>query len=709
MKIKRIMYALIFFALLFIFLSPPLAKILQLNESLSLPLLLKSINFFGCCFNWLWTKIFLPIFVWLWVRPLLSIFILYLLLAIFIHLFVVEVMLRVKEGLIKLPQAKTVIKRFKSCHTLLIKGEWGIGKTSFYEGSLEPLFKQDKLLKKFSVVYISCSGLNTVDELVNEILNKCMPLQWAAIIFNRFKQFFTASLNFRKGFIPKNQIIVLDDFERVGSRIYQDLFSLVDYLRREKNCRLILMCNEDEIIQQKDLDINVYRGMREKVVDRVYDFKPSRESTEKILEKNGVPKDVIEKFIKLFDIKSNFRALIRASYDFRELTEKLEDYCGEQQFDKSICLDLLKKWEKNCSHELALMYIKSSGQVEVFREYQKAYSNLMRKSDVSKEEELALRSKAEFKFFSDLDSTVAVRLGINLSPLWLENYFDQGVDGVSNEKLIRYIDDLQYHYLWDLYNEGLFYASDEHALYNKFKSSIIQYLKKLPSEIARIEKRYWDNGSISESYKSHPVDIYFLCQILIELKEIQVNEETEIILARALQKLVEKYEDDLLGIANLLDINAMAAGSFLSGLLLGHLFNSYCSSNEDKIEYARIVETIKSKLKEAVQRYKLEQEKNLLIYSEKELISFLESLRPKLISKDKIAPGILFSDDFLENKIAKGSIALVEHYVGTIKHEEANNAKRVLAKLYDLIQDTNPLRKRLKKVIKFVQSELEKC
>ncbi len=189
---------------------------------------------------------------------------------------------------------KSVIKEFLTDtrpRVLSIKGHWGVGKTYAWKKILTEQ-KLSVTPKKYS--YVSLFGIKSVNELRTTIfakteLSKLVGEKLTASTINRewksLGQSLTkkALLNGRNliGDIPyankvsvgfelvanhmiKDTLVCLDDFERLNESdgIKQaDVLGVISSLKEEKNCKIVLMFNEDK------LEGETYKSYREKVVD----------------------------------------------------------------------------------------------------------------------------------------------------------------------------------------------------------------------------------------------------------------------------------------------------------------------------------------------------------------------------------------------------------------------------------------------------------
>ncbi|MBY0379907.1 MAG: hypothetical protein K2P99_05845 [Burkholderiales bacterium] len=140
---------------------------------------------------------------------------------------------------------------------LLISGAWGLGKTRYYEDN----YQDNGALPD---IYISCFSA-TKNDLLARIINQ--NWLWKILLLNGIlvKLF----ENNWQQFMPKNRTIVLDDPDRLHSadENYLDIIGIIDFLKLNKKCKIILIADTSKIPQI----LNVYL---ERIVDEVAIWQP---------------------------------------------------------------------------------------------------------------------------------------------------------------------------------------------------------------------------------------------------------------------------------------------------------------------------------------------------------------------------------------------------------------------------------------------------
>jgi hypothetical protein len=186
---------------------------------------------------------------------------------------------------------RAVIERFiKSSvpEVLVLKGQWGIGKTYVWKRLIQE-FGSDAGLPKYS--YVSLFGVSSIAELCLAIVANANSLkardeQKIVQVWNKLKSL-GPSLFRARGISVVNQVTVgletlaqhlisdtlicLDDFERMNDKVAAELLGFVSSLKEEKNCKVILIFND----QKLDAKAETYGKYREKVVDIELLYSPS--------------------------------------------------------------------------------------------------------------------------------------------------------------------------------------------------------------------------------------------------------------------------------------------------------------------------------------------------------------------------------------------------------------------------------------------------
>lgn len=135
---------------------------------------------------------------------------------------------------------------------LLIDGVWGSGKTTHYK-------KYYQYIDDNPNIYISCFSASR-SELIAQIIQQqfwCKLLTLNGLLAKIMESNWQI-------FMPKNRVVVFDDLERLHASQdnYLDLIGIIDHLKLENKCKIILICNMSEL---KEPIFNTYM---ERIVDK---------------------------------------------------------------------------------------------------------------------------------------------------------------------------------------------------------------------------------------------------------------------------------------------------------------------------------------------------------------------------------------------------------------------------------------------------------
>jgi hypothetical protein len=183
---------------------------------------------------------------------------------------------------------------------LCIRGKWGVGKTYTWAKRLEEAQNSKKIgLQRYS--YVSLFGVNTLDELKFAIFENVITLNegvkkadlatldayvsklgsWRKltriasslpVIRNVVGTDATSLVSFMT---IRDQIICIDDLERRGQKLdVGDVLGLISYLREQRNCKVVLILNDEQLDGNNRRD---FERHLEKVVDVSVVYEPPPE------------------------------------------------------------------------------------------------------------------------------------------------------------------------------------------------------------------------------------------------------------------------------------------------------------------------------------------------------------------------------------------------------------------------------------------------
>ncbi|RJF58345.1 hypothetical protein D4100_06210 [Serratia inhibens] len=226
---------------------------------------------------------------------------------------------------------------------MVVKGEWGVGKTYFWNDTLNNANRSGGLVyKKYS--YVSLFGMNSLDDLKYSIfentINKSKVGQNAtldtfldnavsnAFYFSKKNAKTLKELPIVKGFMPaldkvsflsiKETLICIDDLERRGNGLSEvDVLGLISMLKEQRDCKVIILLNESAM---EGSELSKYK---EKVIDYEVEFKPTTEECIKLAFTDNVNPQVKEYCYRL-QIRN-----IRVLKKIERLSIEIEKYIKE--------------------------------------------------------------------------------------------------------------------------------------------------------------------------------------------------------------------------------------------------------------------------------------------------------------------------------------------------------------------------------------------
>lgn len=191
-------------------------------------------------------------------------------------------------------ELQTVFKLYDS-FVIAIKGNWGVGKTFFWNKFKEEnlkekpyayvsLFGKDSIsdIKKDVIIQISVKDkhLSTVSEKIKDI-KTTFGFKKDNSNFGLSGSVISAAMSLFQKKEFKDVVICIDDFERKSSKLdIKDILGYLSQLKEQFDCQIVLILNEDKISN----DDGTYRDYKEKIVDFEYTYNPSVDEAYKIIE-----------------------------------------------------------------------------------------------------------------------------------------------------------------------------------------------------------------------------------------------------------------------------------------------------------------------------------------------------------------------------------------------------------------------------------------
>jgi len=198
-------------------------------------------------------------------------------------------------------KTKAVVRDFllnDSSEVISIKGDWGVGKTYFWDEAIEQA-KSDSKFCRSNYCYVSLFGITSLEQLKSALFQNWVDKsqigekfsvenvrknygklagQWGRFISKflpvipgiKGNEAFLYSIAFA---FVKDALICIDDFERKSSSLSAtDVLGLISFLKTERNCKVALIYSEANFDEKSKND---YAQFREKVVDVEVQFSPT--------------------------------------------------------------------------------------------------------------------------------------------------------------------------------------------------------------------------------------------------------------------------------------------------------------------------------------------------------------------------------------------------------------------------------------------------
>lgn len=245
-----------------------------------------------------------------------------------------------------LDQVRSAVETFigaKQNGFLMLKGGWGVGKTHFWRRTVEEASKSNKIGKD-KYAYVSLFGLQSLVELKNSIVTSRVSSDSvgkdanvsASQMFAGLKTLFSgveeipALKNYTGGLVSSiafqsvsDTLVCLDDFERRSDSLpIKDILGLAAVLKEQKNCQIILICNEDSLPEP---EVAEFSRHSEKLVDIEIKFAPTpEEAFDYAFDETDKNYDLIREKCLVLGIQ-NVRVLQRVRRFTNDLLPHLQD------------------------------------------------------------------------------------------------------------------------------------------------------------------------------------------------------------------------------------------------------------------------------------------------------------------------------------------------------------------------------------------------
>jgi len=233
-----------------------------------------------------------------------------------------------KEIIVSREEVKRRLKELlsrKESICIVIKGEWGVGKTHLLKEFL------NNELKKEKYAYISLFGKYSLEDIKSDLtLQLSKAIKYTNVLGQVLENIKSVSphlgsigslLSLLTSKEFKDVIICFNEFERLSPNLeIKEVFGFISHLKENLNCRIVLIMDEDKIIKD---EIEVYNKYKEKIVDyEIVLNPPVEENLQIVINKTNISKsfkEAIEEFAHSLNIK-NIRILRRSVNIFEDFS-----------------------------------------------------------------------------------------------------------------------------------------------------------------------------------------------------------------------------------------------------------------------------------------------------------------------------------------------------------------------------------------------------
>ena len=197
-------------------------------------------------------------------------------------------------------QRLTEILQRDNAVCVVLDGEWGVGKTTFWKNFSAKNFDKNS-------VYVSLFGKESIQEIKQEIsLKFYRKNKVVSKILEKFKKFIPAGIFsfFTKRFVDnkiaefslimldslytdkyKDAIICFDDFERISDKInLKDVLGLISEYKEQQNCHIVMILNRSKMTAlAKETQKEDKKNLEDKELKNASQIKDNKTELEKIL------------------------------------------------------------------------------------------------------------------------------------------------------------------------------------------------------------------------------------------------------------------------------------------------------------------------------------------------------------------------------------------------------------------------------------------
>jgi len=237
---------------------------------------------------------------------------------------------------------------------MLLKGKWGVGKTSAIRSLLDAKKGTVGALPIDTASYVSLAGINEIgDERTLFLLGLNEVPKWledlaggaSSLADAAAKGIGTAVTRALNSFVlvgmtsrMSGALVVIDEIERRGKDLdLKDVFGTVVRLVEDRGCKVVLILNEEGITEAEDKEILAW--YREKIFDFEYEFRPTVKEATAAVAKSEEQKRLLRAVFEPLAI-ANLRIISQANRALVRFSEELSPVSSEGS--RRICENVCK-------------------------------------------------------------------------------------------------------------------------------------------------------------------------------------------------------------------------------------------------------------------------------------------------------------------------------------------------------------------------------
>ncbi|TKI69300.1 hypothetical protein FCU45_07215 [Sulfurimonas crateris] len=247
--------------------------------------------------------------------------------------------------------------KFEKAFGIAINGDWGVGKTFFWQELIKDNFVDEK------IAYISLFGQETIQQIKNDLLLQVYTqngftknIKDKIGSFKLYGMDISLALSWFEKKDFENVIICFDDFERMSDKLkLKDVLGLISELKEQKNCHVLMILNKGEL---KDEDLSKYK---DKIIDYDFNYAPTPEESYSLVKESlkvfqDYPLEyfqkhninnirVIKRVINALNDYSFVEELVKEHKDIeRELVENILEISTINAIDLSVDFEELSRY-----------------------------------------------------------------------------------------------------------------------------------------------------------------------------------------------------------------------------------------------------------------------------------------------------------------------------------------------------------------------------